>query len=375
MNLATGRFLLAAVILVLATRAGSATAGQILVSGDENITNALTGPGPGIFPGNARFFSNVLGSGTQVLVQGNDPGKPGDTDSPVANTNSYYGSLPGVTSTIQSGPVSAASLAGVNLFVSAIPATAFAPSEIAALSAFLGRRWDDLPHGRWSTLRSDSGRQPQRASHRPWELPEDRTRRSGLGRSRDDEFSDRGQPSDDRCNYILVRICFRSVGWHPTFLHEGRAGLHRRRGGRPRANCRDPGRDRYLGGTGLRLGSASANSVRRLSVNRLTHRESHPRTGHRRRSGRPRQGGPGCPRLAERSAASGPVSPIPDARRLRPAILTPSVLCSLEDLASASPVIAVATSASAQVQEKSAEEPAFAQGPEAPHHEPRHHRA
>jgi hypothetical protein len=118
---------------VLLGGGGRVTAGLIVVSGDENITDALVGNTIAVNPGDQRFFSNVLGGGTRVLVQGTDVG---GVDTPVANTNTFYNTLPGVTSTIQSGPVTAASLAGVNLFVSAIPASPFAPSEVSALSAF-----------------------------------------------------------------------------------------------------------------------------------------------------------------------------------------------------------------------------------------------
>jgi hypothetical protein len=120
-------------LLGLVVAAGSATAGTIIVSGDENITNGLVGNAVPINPGDQRFFSNILGGGTRVLVQGQDLT---GADTPVTNTNTYYNTLAGVTSTIQSGAVTSAALAGVNLFVSAIPPSAFAASEITALSAF-----------------------------------------------------------------------------------------------------------------------------------------------------------------------------------------------------------------------------------------------
>jgi hypothetical protein len=77
---------------------------------------------PAIDPGNQQFFSNVLGSGTSVIVQGTD--SAGFT--PVANINTFYNTLGGgVSSNIQSGPVTSASLAGINLFVSAFPSSPF----------------------------------------------------------------------------------------------------------------------------------------------------------------------------------------------------------------------------------------------------------
>jgi hypothetical protein len=120
-----------AAFVTLGTR--PASAGLIVVSGDENIADALTGNGTAINPGDQQFFLNILGSGTDVDVQGTDHT---GVDTPVAEINSFYNSVAGVTSTIQSGSVTSASLAGVNLFVSAIPANPFAASEIAALSSF-----------------------------------------------------------------------------------------------------------------------------------------------------------------------------------------------------------------------------------------------
>jgi hypothetical protein len=52
----------------------------------------------------------VLDGGTRVVVQGADLG---GIDTPVANINTYYNTIAGVTSTIQSGPVTTASLSGL----------------------------------------------------------------------------------------------------------------------------------------------------------------------------------------------------------------------------------------------------------------------
>jgi hypothetical protein len=127
------RCVLAVAMLSLILAVGQAEAGLIILSGDQNMSDALVGNGTPINPGNERFFSNVLGGGTHVVVQGTDLS---GIDTPVANINTYYNTIAGVTSTIQSGPVTTASLSGVNLFVSAIPASSFAIGEISALSAF-----------------------------------------------------------------------------------------------------------------------------------------------------------------------------------------------------------------------------------------------
>ena len=134
MRVTIGRFASAtAVFGLLVAASASASAGIIVVSGDENITDALVGKGVSFDPGDQQFFSNLLGGGTHVLVQGTDTI---GIDTPVANTNTYYSSLAGVTSAIQSGPITAASLAGIDLFVSAIPANAFTAGEVSALSSF-----------------------------------------------------------------------------------------------------------------------------------------------------------------------------------------------------------------------------------------------
>jgi len=140
--------LIAALALLLGGVTGEASAGLIVVSGDENICNGLDGSGGfPVFPGNQTFFKNILGSGHSVLVQGTDPG---GVDTPVAITNAFYNSVPGVTSSILAGPVTAAALAGKDLFVSALPAVAFTPSEVAALSAFSAAGGTLFLMGDWS---------------------------------------------------------------------------------------------------------------------------------------------------------------------------------------------------------------------------------
>ncbi|MBL8240174.1 MAG: hypothetical protein JNM66_22325 [Bryobacterales bacterium] len=109
----------------------TAQAGTIIVSGDSNIVNDLDKK-----PGNARFFSNILGSGTSVAVLDTTPGACciGTFDDII---NAHYNSLPGVTSTKITGPVSAAGLAGVNVFIALAPNLAFTGAETIALNNFL----------------------------------------------------------------------------------------------------------------------------------------------------------------------------------------------------------------------------------------------
>lgn len=119
---------------------GTVFAGPIVVSGDGNITDALFGTTngvPGVDAGNQTFFQNVLGGGTTVAVQGPGAAVP-FIGVFTTNTNNYYNGLGGVSSSIVAGPITAATLSGVDLFVSILPSSAYAASEIAAMSGFLG---------------------------------------------------------------------------------------------------------------------------------------------------------------------------------------------------------------------------------------------
>ena len=109
----------------------------LIVSGDANITNPLNNSnGWGELDiGNQQFFSNILKGGTTVKVLNSNHTSAagfGDTD-----VNSYYNSLTGVTSTIVTGTVTGATLAGVDLFVAPLPDDAFTASEIADFGSFL----------------------------------------------------------------------------------------------------------------------------------------------------------------------------------------------------------------------------------------------
>lgn len=108
-----------------------ANAGTIIVSGDSNISDNLAGK-----PGNAQFFANVLGVGTSVFVLDTTPSLCclGPLDDTI---NTFYNTLPGVTSTKTASPITAANLAGVNLVVALSPNLGFTASETAALSGYL----------------------------------------------------------------------------------------------------------------------------------------------------------------------------------------------------------------------------------------------
>jgi len=114
----------------------SAAAGMIVLSGDSNIGNAIDGSsGASVNNDNASFFTNVLGTGTRVLIHRENT----SFISSASAINAHYNSLSGVNSTLDSSgsAITAASLAGVDLFLSIMPSNNYTASEISALSDFL----------------------------------------------------------------------------------------------------------------------------------------------------------------------------------------------------------------------------------------------
>jgi hypothetical protein len=124
-----------AIVLALLAVQGTAHAGLIVVAGDTTPVFSLTDTTPNpAAAGNQQFFSNVLGSGTSVLVQG-------ASANPFAGAeiNEFYNTLTGVTSTLldAGATLTATDLAGRDLFLAAEP-DAFTAGEIAAIGAFVG---------------------------------------------------------------------------------------------------------------------------------------------------------------------------------------------------------------------------------------------
>lgn len=109
---------------------------ELFLSGDTNITNPLTGSsGVAIDTGNQKFFTNILQGGQNVAVLQSTWG--GSVGSAYTDVNTFYNSLPGVTSTVISGTIN--SLAGYDLLVAPLPDHAFAASEISVFSNFLAQ--------------------------------------------------------------------------------------------------------------------------------------------------------------------------------------------------------------------------------------------
>lgn len=117
--------LLAGIALLIAL---PAKPDSILLSGDTGI-----GVGIGLTGNdNATFFKNVLGAGTNVLIQELDFG----TASVGTTIAGYYNTLSGVTAT-ETANTSVTDLTGVNLFISMLPQAAYSSAELAAMNAFV----------------------------------------------------------------------------------------------------------------------------------------------------------------------------------------------------------------------------------------------
>ncbi len=124
-----------AIALALLAVSGTANSGLIVATGDTTPVFSLTDTAPNpATVGNQRFFSNVLGSGTSVLVQAT-PTNP----FPGLEINEFYNTRDGVTSTLLAAEarVTPAALAGKNLFLAPNP-DAFTAAEIVAIDAFVG---------------------------------------------------------------------------------------------------------------------------------------------------------------------------------------------------------------------------------------------
>lgn len=123
----------AALLLLCATASG--IAGTIILAGDSNLGNGIDGSWGAPIADNDTFFSNLLGDGTEVLIQNES-----SSESVTASTNainSHYNGLPGVTSGYLSGTITGPDLSGVDLFMSVLPSDSYLSSETLALDDFL----------------------------------------------------------------------------------------------------------------------------------------------------------------------------------------------------------------------------------------------
>lgn len=117
-------------VLAFAITIGLATTSYALtiLSGDSNLATVLTASSYG----NDDFFINILQGGSSVAVlEATVSGISADT-----HIHSFYDGLSGVSSTLISGDITDAVLAGVDLFAAPVPDDAFSTSELLALNNF-----------------------------------------------------------------------------------------------------------------------------------------------------------------------------------------------------------------------------------------------
>lgn len=129
------RLVIAAFCLGAAAPAG---AGTVFVSGDYNLGDPVRTEG--VFPplpDNDTWFTNILGAGATVLIHDDYYDTPGTA--PSDDINNHYNGLGGITSILDTSgaPITSASLSGVDLFISMLPSSDYAASEISALNGFL----------------------------------------------------------------------------------------------------------------------------------------------------------------------------------------------------------------------------------------------
>lgn len=128
--------LVTAVILGILSLTPALQAGTLFVSGDSNIANGLDNAHGAPFPNdNGTFFLNVLGGGTSVKVLSTTTTFITGLDSEV---NTFYASQAGVSSSLFSGTITSAGLAGVNLLVILAPDHSFTGAELTDMGSFLG---------------------------------------------------------------------------------------------------------------------------------------------------------------------------------------------------------------------------------------------
>lgn len=127
-----------------------ALAGVVVASGDTNIIDPLTGRAvfSTIDTGNQRLFTNLLDTGTRVLIATSSI--PGTT----SDLSTFYNALPGKTASVRTGDVRAIDLIGIDLFISPAHDTAYSTTELATISAFSAAGGTVLVTGDWATAYS-----------------------------------------------------------------------------------------------------------------------------------------------------------------------------------------------------------------------------
>jgi len=116
-----------------------ANAGTIVLSGDGNIGDFINGSaGAPVLAGNSTFYSNLLGTGTNVVIEGPTVGAyTSDEYEAEAAIAAYYTGLGDTVVQVAAGSVTAATLTGANLFISDLNDTGFPGAEVSAISSLL----------------------------------------------------------------------------------------------------------------------------------------------------------------------------------------------------------------------------------------------
>jgi hypothetical protein len=115
-----------------------ARAGTVIVSGDIEFARATNAAGNAegtgfVDAGNQKFFTNVLGSGTKVIVETSVAGSSNDVDPALV---AFYQGLGANVTEVDAGDLTASDLTGGRLFLDAVPNDPFGTSEISALQGF-----------------------------------------------------------------------------------------------------------------------------------------------------------------------------------------------------------------------------------------------
>jgi hypothetical protein len=127
------RFASIAIASIVSVTDAASHAGTVIVSGDVTPVFSLTSSSPDpATSGNRRFFTNILGGGTSVVIRNTS-----FNSFAAPEIDEFYDSLPGVVSTLVAGPVTGSQLASADLFLAPVPNTAFSASEGIAIASFL----------------------------------------------------------------------------------------------------------------------------------------------------------------------------------------------------------------------------------------------
>jgi len=139
--------MIAKFVAIFVLLSGALGASTLVVSGDSNLGNGIDGSGGGtVDPGNPAFFSNLLGSGTNVVFQTTTNTDTTETSSEAAIVSFYTSAGDSVD---QVSTITSADLTGANLLISFLPDLAYTSAEETAIQNFLNAGGTVLLTGEW----------------------------------------------------------------------------------------------------------------------------------------------------------------------------------------------------------------------------------